>query len=112
MNPAALAASIAALLVVAAQSSDARHGPRAIVERIVVHGRSLEGNLTGDSPDRPVSVYLPPSYLTAPARRYPVLYLLHGFTDDDNRWFGRAAHFINVPRGLDRATAQPGSRAW
>jgi S-formylglutathione hydrolase len=29
-------------------------------ERIKVHGRSLEGNLEGDSPDRDVSVYLPP----------------------------------------------------
>jgi S-formylglutathione hydrolase len=31
-------------------------------ERIKVHGKSLEGNLEGDSPDRDVSIYLPPSY--------------------------------------------------
>ena len=31
------------------------------LERIRVHGRALEGNLEGDSPDRPVVVYLPPS---------------------------------------------------
>ena len=30
------------------------------MEKIVVHGKSLEGNLEGDSPDRDVFVYLPP----------------------------------------------------
>src|SRR5688572_5412413 len=66
------------------------------VEHISVHGASLEGNLTGDSPDRMVSVYLPPSYATERNRRYPVVYLLHGFTDSDDRWFGRIRHFISV----------------
>ena len=36
--------------------------PKGTLERITVHGRALEGNLEGDSPDRPVVVYLPPSY--------------------------------------------------
>ena len=31
------------------------------VETIQVHGKSLEGNLEGDSPDRDVFVYLPPA---------------------------------------------------
>lgn len=57
-------------------------------ERIKVHGKSLEGNLEGDSPDRDVSVYLPPSYKTATGRRYPVVYLLHGYTNSDEGWFG------------------------
>ena len=30
------------------------------VERIKVHGKSLDGNLEGDSADRDVFVYLPP----------------------------------------------------
>ena len=42
----------------------------AIYERITVHGQALEGNLEGDSPDRNVSVYLPPSYSKARWRRY------------------------------------------
>lgn len=49
------------------------------VEKIKVHGKSLEGNLEGDSPDRDVFVYLPPSYASHPNRRYPVLYFLHGY---------------------------------
>lgn len=57
-------------------------------ERIRVHGKSLEGNLEGDSPDRDVSIYLPPSYATDRNRRYPVVYLLHGYTNSDEGWFG------------------------
>ena len=51
---------------------------RGTVERITVHGKALEGNREGDSPDRGVTVYLPPTYAQDQARRYPVLYLLHG----------------------------------
>jgi S-formylglutathione hydrolase len=57
-------------------------------ERIKVHGKSLEGNLERDSPDRDVSVYLPPSYAMDRNRRYPVVYLLHGYTNSDEGWFG------------------------
>lgn len=40
------------------------------------------------------SIYLPPDYETS-NRRYPVLYLLHGYTDDETGWtqFGEA-HLI------------------
>jgi S-formylglutathione hydrolase len=51
-----------------------------------VHSPSLEGNLFGDSPDRPVTIYLPPSYETQTGKFYPVVYLLHGFGDDHNVW--------------------------
>jgi enterochelin esterase-like enzyme len=44
-----------------------------------VYSPSLEGNLLGDPATRPVLVYLPPSYETFPERRYPTVYLLHGF---------------------------------
>jgi enterochelin esterase-like enzyme len=73
------------------------------VERIKVHGKSLEGNLDGDSPDRDVSIYLPPSYKTEKTRRYPVVYMLHGFTDDDARWFGVVKHWINLPEVINKA---------
>lgn len=75
-------------------------------ERITVHGPSLVGNLEGDSADRKVSVYLPPGYSREPQSRYPVLYLLHGFTASDDRWFGlRGPYFVNAPRAVDRAYA-------
>ncbi len=49
------------------------------VEKIKVHGASLEGNLEGDPADRDVFVYLPPSYASQPGRRYPVVYFIHGY---------------------------------
>ena len=54
-------------------------GPGAPVQKIKVHGKSLEGNLEGNSPDRDVVVVLPPSYAHDKTRRYPVIYFLHGF---------------------------------
>lgn len=74
-------------------------------ERITVNAPSLAGNLAGDSHSREVSVYLPASYAKQRGRRYPVLYLLHGFTDNDAQWFGQAGkHFVHVPNAVDAAT--------
>jgi S-formylglutathione hydrolase len=93
-----------ALLVLTGLNAQAEtlHG---IVQRIKVHGKGLEGNLEGDSPDRDVAVYLPPSYNSAGNRRYPVLYLLHGFTDDLDKWWGVKPHFVNVPEVADKVLA-------
>ncbi len=54
-----------------------------------IHAVSLEGNLVGDSPNRNVSIYLPPGYDKDMDKRYPVLYLLHGFSGNKtggNNW--------------------------
>lgn len=75
------------------------------VDRIKVHGKSLEGNLIGDSPDRDVAVYLPKSYATDKRRRFPVVYMLHGFTDSVEKWFFNPKHWINLPSVLDKAGA-------
>jgi S-formylglutathione hydrolase len=80
------------------------------VERIKVHGTSLEGNLDGDSPDRDVSIYLPPSYKTDKNRRYPVVYMLHGFTDSDDKWFGLVKHWINLPDVINKSLADGKTR--
>ncbi|MEQ9440040.1 MAG: alpha/beta hydrolase-fold protein [Cyclobacteriaceae bacterium] len=80
------------------------------VERVKVHGTSLEGNLSNDSPDRDVSIYLPPSYQTDEDRRYPVVYLLHGFTDSDSQWFGLEEHWINLPEVVDQVQGDEGIR--
>jgi len=47
---------------------------------------SLAGNLLGDPATRPLWVWLPPSYDSAPDRRYPTLYMLHGFTGDHSQF--------------------------
>lgn len=80
------------------------------VERVKVHARTLENNLEGDSADRDVSVYLPPSYKSDKSRRYPVVYMLHGFTDSDELWFGFKKHWISLPAVLDKTLAGSGIR--
>ncbi len=80
------------------------------VAHIKVHAVSLEGNLEGDSPDRDVSVYLPPSYARDKHRRYPVVYFLHGFTDSDDKWYGPTKHWINLPTVLDKSLQTSGNR--
>jgi len=80
--------------------------PSLTVERIKVHGKSLEGNLAGDSPDREVAVLLPPSYAAEKERRYPVVYVLHGFSDKLDGWFGSEQHWVKLPVVVDRALAE------
>ncbi len=102
-----LAGAMLSAAVLAWSQAPARTGT---VERIKVHAKSLEGNLEGDSPDRDVSIYLPPSYRTDKTRRYPVVYFLHGFTDSDDKWFGLVKHWISLPAVLDKALAESGAR--
>lgn len=81
--------AVAIALVAAARvAAPAAQGHVALgtVEEVTVHGRSLEGNLDGDTPDRAVFVYLPPSYRADLNRRYPVVYLLHGYGLQAERW--------------------------
>ena len=72
------------------------------VERITVFGPSLEGNLRGEAEAPEVSVYLPPGYEEEADRRYPVLYLLHGYSGTDQSWFGNDS-FVSAHTGADRA---------
>ncbi len=52
---------------------------------------ALAGNLLGDPVERAVTVYLPPQYDTEPTRRFPVVYLLHGFKAKNHHWTKPAA---------------------
>src|SRR4051812_8556805 len=72
------------------------------VERIKVHGASLEGNLEGDAADRDVMVFLPPSYAMDRSRRYPVVYALHGYSIGAEQWSGE----IHVPQTIEGAFAK------
>ncbi|MDQ3750453.1 MAG: alpha/beta hydrolase-fold protein [Acidobacteriota bacterium] len=51
-----------------------------------VSSPSLKGNLLNDSIEQKVAVYLPPSYEISPTKRFPTLYLLHGFSDKIEHW--------------------------
>ncbi len=56
----------------------------------VLHRHLYRSAILGD--DRPFVVYTPPGYDPAAAKTYPVLYLLHGFSDAEDAWVsvGRA----------------------
>ena len=102
--------SIIALLFSTSVRAQENVNLKGSVERIKVHGKFLEGNLSGDSPDRDVSIYLPPSYKKEAKRRYPVIYFLHGFTDDDAKWYGFQKHWINLPQIVDSVFTAGGAK--
>jgi enterochelin esterase-like enzyme len=74
----------------------------AIVERIKIHGQALEGNLEGDAVDRDAIVFLPPGYNDNRARRYPVVYALHGYSIGAEQW----TQEIHVPQTIEGAFAK------
>lgn len=76
----------------------------------VVHSVGLEDNLLGDSPDRDVTIYLPPGYEES-GERYPVIYLLHGYAGNDRLWFGTGYTQVDLEPVMDyliyRKTIEP-----
>jgi len=82
-----------------------KHISKGSVQRIKVHSKLLEGNLSGDSSDRNVSIYLPASYKVNSSKRYPVIYFLHGYTDDDAKFYGFKKHWMVLPPILDAVFA-------
>ena len=68
-----------------ADESELATTPGSVVE-IVIPAPSLAGNLLGDPAQQRLSVYLPPGYDSSTDKRYPVLYLLHGFTGTNRTW--------------------------
>ena len=75
-------------------------------QKITVHGKSLEGNLEGDSADRDVFVYLPPSYARETTRRYPVVYFLHGYGVNAEAY----VRMLNLPQSAESAMTQNAGR--
>jgi enterochelin esterase-like enzyme len=65
----------------------------------VAHGeiRTLLYKSRSNGVTRELTVYLPPGYDEARNRRYPVLYLLHGFANDHHSWhrYGRANDILD-----------------
>jgi S-formylglutathione hydrolase FrmB len=72
------------------------------IERIKIHGKALEGNLMGESDSPEVSIYLPPSYLTDRARRFPVIYFMHGYSGTDTDYLGTTGTRV-LPPVIERA---------
>ena len=103
---------IATMAAAAALFAQTKPQAKGTVQRIKVHGKSLEGNLEGDSPDRDVTIYLPPGYDRNRNQRYPVVYLLHGYLLTDQYWTGTGVSLpgistpgANVPAAMDNLIA-------
>jgi len=102
-------AAIAALLAAPLSAQMQTEVPAAVagakpvtVERIRIHGASLEGNLEQNAADRDVIVYLPPGYRKQKRQRYPVVYALHGYWIGAEQWSGE----IHVPQTIEGAFAR------
>ena len=76
-----------------------------VIHTIDVPAPSLRGNLVGDSARRAVSVYLPPQYTAQRGRRFPVVYLLHGFAADHKAFIAGAYQDLNIRVSMDSLIA-------
>jgi S-formylglutathione hydrolase len=69
---------------------------------------ALAANLLGDPARREVTVYLPPHYDQEPQRRFPVVYLLHGFKAKNNHWTAPGFNLKELADDLiSRGRSQP-----
>ena len=66
-----------------------------------VDAPSLRGNLIGDPDRREATIYLPPGYRTNRTKRYPVVYLLHGFAADHRAFMRGPYQNLNVRISMD-----------
>ena len=70
-----------------------------------VSSPALASNVVGEKRTRQVLVYLPPSYRRNPARRYPVLYLLHGATSLPIEWVDGSYQGLDLRVAMDSLIA-------
>lgn len=68
---------------------------------VKVPAPSLKGNLLGDPIEQNVAIYLPPSYDTSPAKRFPTVYLLHGFLGDRTAWTNGGYQGLRLGPSMD-----------
>jgi enterochelin esterase-like enzyme len=71
----------------------------------VVHHRYYKSSVVGD--ERDYFVYLPPGYEANKSARYPVLYLLHGFSDDASGWTAVGRANVILDNLIAQGKAQP-----
>jgi len=77
----------------------------------VIDSDLLKGNPLGDPHQRPLWVYVPPGYAEDAGRRYPVVYVIQGYTGQIVAWRNRAPFrqpFIETADGVfDTGEAPP-----
>ncbi|WP_067475154.1 alpha/beta hydrolase [Actinomadura hibisca] len=72
----------------------------------VISSALLRDNPLKDPADRPLTVYVPPGYDDDPDRRYPVVYVIQGFTGHTAMWRNRAPFRQPFPETADAVFAR------
>src|ERR1700761_5363039 len=86
--------ALLSFFVCALQFAQAQHPMGKVLEQKTVHSPILKKDVR-------YTVYLPPDYNSS-ERSYPVVYLLHGYTDDNTGWL----QFGEINRLVDKAIAE------
>jgi S-formylglutathione hydrolase FrmB len=94
-----LALALRLLVLVLCIPAPATAQGRILVDTL--RSKTIAGNAIGDTPDREVFVYTPPSYDRTPNRRFPVLYLLHGFTSHPREWLDGTYQGLDLQQTMD-----------
>jgi S-formylglutathione hydrolase FrmB len=76
------------------------------LEEHVVTSELLRGNPLGDPAERPLWVYLPPGYDDADDHRYPVVYVIQGYTGHLAMWRNRNPYRQPFPETADAVFAR------
>ena len=75
------------------------------VPRGTLHRHFFRSTVAND--DRDFIVYTPPEYNPRASKRYPVLYLLHGFSDDTTAWTQAGRANVILDNLIARGQAKP-----
>lgn len=70
----------------------------------VMEGLSIDSKILGKKVN--YSIYLPPDYETS-SRSYPVVYLLHGYTDDETAWVQFGQVNTAADHGIEKGDVAP-----
>ena len=89
-------------LIQFAQAQQAAPATTSKLLELTIPAPSLKGNLLGDPTEQPIYVYLPPSYESATAKRYPSVYLLHGFLGRSRVWVTGVYQGMNLQTMMDQ----------
>ena len=100
------------LVLVAASAIAQQPAPRTAVGRVIettIPAPSLRGNLLSEPIEQSIVVYLPPGY-DATQKRFPTVYLLHGYQSDPKVWTRGAYQGMNLGPFMDEMIKSGRSR--
>jgi S-formylglutathione hydrolase FrmB len=87
--------------VIPSQTQETARGAAGKLIEAKIPVPALKGNKLGDAAEQRIAIYLPPSYETLPQKRYPTLYLLHGFTGKIEEWTRNGYQGMNLQTVVD-----------